>query len=103
MQFIVIGKDGTDDGALDRRMAARDAHLKQLTESLANGNQLIGAAMMNDEGKMNGSVMIMDFPDRAALDEWLKREPYVSGKVWESVEIIPCKVPDTFAHCFPKK
>ena len=103
MQFIVIGKDGNDEGALDRRMAARDAHLKQLAESLANGNQLIGAAMMNDEGKMNGSVMIMDFPDREALDEWLSREPYVSGKVWESVEVIPCKVPDTFAHCFPKK
>lgn len=102
MQFIVIGKDGTDDGALDRRMAARDAHLKVCADSVASGNQLIGCAMMDDNGKMTGSVMVMDFPDRAALDEWLKREPYVSGKVWESVEVIPCKVPDTFAHCFPK-
>ncbi len=84
-------------------MAARDAHLKTCADSVASGNQLIGAAMMNDEGKMYGSVMVMDFPDRAALDEWLKREPYISGKVWESVEVIPCKVPDTFAHCFPKK
>lgn len=102
-QFIVIGHDGTDEGALDRRMAARDAHLKVCEDSVASGNQLIGAAMMNEAGKMNGSVMIMDFPDRAALDEWLAREPYVSGKVWERVEVIPCKVPDTFAHCFPKK
>lgn len=103
MQFIVIGKDGTDEGALDRRMAARDAHLKTCAESVASGNQLIGAAMTDAHGKMTGSVMIMDFPDRTALDEWLQREPYVAGKVWDSVEVIPCKVPDTFAHCFPKK
>lgn len=103
MQFIVIGHDGKDEQALSRRLAARDAHLKVCAESVASGNQLIGAAMMDDQGTMNGSVMIMDFPDRAALDAWLAREPYVSGKVWEKVEVIPCKVPDTFAHCFPKK
>ena len=102
-QFIVIGYDGKDDGALERRMAARDAHLKVCAESVASGNQLIGAAMMDENGKMNGSTMVMDFPDRAALDEWLKREPYVAGKVWDRIEVIPCKVPDTFAHCFPKK
>lgn len=102
-QFIVIGRDGKDEGAMDRRLAARAAHLQTCADSVASGNQLIGAAMMDDAGGMNGSVMIMNFPDRAALDEWLKREPYVSGKVWESVDVIPCKVPDTFAHCFPKK
>lgn len=102
-QFIVIGHDGTDDGALERRMAARDAHLKTCADSVASGNQLIGAAMMDADGKMNGSVMIMDFADRTALDEWLAREPYVAGKVWDKIEVIPCKVPDTFAHCFPKK
>lgn len=103
MQFIVIGHDGKDEGALERRMAARDAHLKVCAESVASGNQLIGAAMMDDAGKMNGSCMVMNFDSREQLDEWLKREPYVSGKVWERVEVIPCKVPDTFAHCFPKK
>lgn len=103
MQFIVIGHDGKDDDALNRRIAARDAHLKTCADSVASGNQLIGAAMMDETGKMNGSVMIMDFPDRAALDAWLAREPYISGKVWDQVDVIPCKVPDTFAHCFPKK
>lgn len=103
MQFIVIGRDGTDEGALERRMAARDAHLKVCADSVASGNQLIGAAMMDDAGKMNGSVMVMNFDSRADLDAWLAREPYVSGKVWDRVEVIPCKVPDTFAHCFPKK
>lgn len=103
MQFIVIGHDGKDEGALERRMAEREAHLKTCADSVASGNQLIGAAMMDEAGKMNGSVMIMDFPDRPALDEWLKREPYVAGKVWNRIEVIPCKVPDTFGHCFVKK
>ncbi|MFA5591833.1 MAG: YciI family protein [Micavibrio sp.] len=102
-QFIVIGRDGTDEGAPERRMAARDAHLQLCAQSVESGNQLIGAAMTDEAGKMNGSCMIMDFESRQALEEWLKREPYIAGKVWESVEIIPCKVPDTFAHCFPRK
>ncbi len=103
MQFLVIGTDGTDEGALDRRMANREAHLKGCADAVAKGEQLIGVAMLNDAGKMYGSAMVMDFPDRAALDEWLKREPYVAGKVWDKIEVIPCKVPDAFAHCFPKK
>jgi len=102
-QFIVMGYDGTDAGALDRRMAARDAHLKCCADSVSSGNQLIGAAMMDDTGKMNGSCMIMNFDTRAELDAWLAREPYIAGKVWERVEVIPCKVPDTFAHCFTGK
>ena len=102
-QFIVIGMDGKDEGALERRMAARDAHLKVCADSVQSGNQLIGAAMMDENGKMNGSCMIMNFDSRADLDEWLKREPYIAGKVWDKVEVIPCKVPDTFAHCFYKK
>lgn len=84
-------------------MAVRDAHLKVCADSVASGQQLIGAATMNDDGKMNGSVMVMNFDSREELDAWLAREPYVTGKVWERVEVIPCKVPDTFAHCFKKE
>lgn len=102
MQFIVMGYDGTDEGALARRMAAREDHLKVCADSVANGTQLIGAAMMDLNGKMNGSCMIMNFDTRAELDAWLKSEPYIAGKVWERVDVIECKVPDTFKHCFKK-
>lgn len=102
MQFIVMGYDGTDEGALARRMAAREDHLKVCADSVANGTQLIGAAMMDSNGKMNGSCMIMNFDTRAELDAWLKSEPYIAGKVWERVDVIECKVPDTFKHCFKK-
>jgi len=41
---------------------------------------------------MNGSIYIVDFLSRKELDKWLKVEPYVTGKVWEKIDIIPCKV-----------
>ena len=47
MQFLVLGHDGADAGALERRLAA---------------------------------------------------EPYVTGKVWERVEVRPCRVGPSFAR-----
>lgn len=96
MQFIVIGRDGKDPGAMDRRMAARPAHIALCDEMAAKGQQLMGFALVDDKGQMNGSAMIFDLPDRAALDEWLKREPYVTGKVWETVEVSECRVGPSF-------
>lgn len=95
-QFMVIGKDGTDDGAPARRAAARDAHIKMVEAAHARGEQLMGAAMLDDDGNMIGSVMTVDFPDRAALDAWLKVEPYIVQGVWQDVDVIPCKIPPVF-------
>jgi uncharacterized protein YciI len=100
MRFIVIGRDGTDAGALERRMAARDAHLKLGDEQKAKGNLLMAVAIQNDKGDMNGSVMLVDYASRAELDEWLKTEPYVTGKVWEKIEIVPGKVGPSFEKLF---
>ena len=30
------------------------------------------------------------------LDAWLAAEPYVTGKVWENIQIIPCKISPMF-------
>ena len=88
MQFIVIGRDGTDENALDRRMAAREAHLETAKVMHETGRWLYAAAILDDAGKMTGSMIVCDFESREALqEEWLDNEPYVKGKVWESVEI----------------
>lgn len=88
MQFIVIGRDGTDENALERRMAAREAHLETAKKMHESGNWLYAAAILNDEGKMAGSMIVCDFESREALDrEWLDNEAYVKGNVWETVEI----------------
>jgi uncharacterized protein YciI len=92
MQFIVTGHDGTDAGALDRRMAARDAHMALSEKMFREGNMLFGLALLDDKGKMRGSVMVCEFPDDEALDAWLRVEPYITGKVWEKVDIQECKL-----------
>lgn len=91
MQFLVIGKDGKDkNGGLP--MAVREAHLKLGDKMEASGERWYGSVILDDEGKMIGSMAVMDFPSEKELQEWLKREPYVIGKVWQKVEIYKCSV-----------
>ena len=97
MQFIVTGYDGKDDDALDRRMVARDAHLKIAKEMADNGKWLYAAAIINEKEQMTGSVIICEFDSKESLKkEWLDNEPYILGKVWEKVEIMRAQVPKLF-------
>ena len=97
MQFIVTGYDGKDDDALDRRMVARDAHLKVAKEMADNGKWLYAAAIINEKEQMAGPVIICEFDSKESLKkEWLDNEPYILGKVWEKVEIMRAQVPKLF-------
>ena len=83
MQFIVKAYDG--EGMLDKRMEVRPRHLEGMK---ALGRQVICAGGLLDEaGKMKGSVLVMEFPDRTALDEYLNNEPYVIEGVWQKIEV----------------
>ncbi|MFA6208889.1 MAG: YciI family protein [Candidatus Obscuribacterales bacterium] len=96
MQFIVTGLDGDDADALARRTAVREAHLEGVVELKKAGKILFGTAILDDSEKMIGSVMVVDFADRAELDLWLKAEPYVTGDVWRKIEVAPCRVAPMF-------
>jgi uncharacterized protein YciI len=87
MQFVVTAVDYTDPGALERRMAQRDAHLAGVKQLIAAGHFLSGGAILDDSGKMIGSSLHLEFADRSALEAQLQRDPYVSGKVWEHIDI----------------
>ena len=91
-QFVVIAYDGTDAAALDRRMAVRPAHLENVKPMVDAGQLKAGGAILDDAGKMIGSVTICNFPDRAALDHWLATDPYVTGNVWQKIEIKPFRL-----------
>ena len=85
MQFLIKAYDGPD--MLDKRMAVRPAHLEGMREL---GKQIVFAGgLLDDAGNMKGSAMVMDFPDRAALDAYLEKEPYVTAGVWETIDIEP--------------
>ncbi len=87
MQFLVTGKDGSDAEALDRRMAARPAHLAHSEEMHGKGKLLVGAAMLDENKKMIGSIIILNVDSRAEVDEYLGNEPYVSGNVWQEIHV----------------
>jgi uncharacterized protein YciI len=87
MQFLVVAYDGTDAEALERRLKVREAHLKSAQEMYDTGKWLYAAAILNDNGKMIGSMIVCEFPSRDELDQWLKEEPYVVGNVWQKIEV----------------
>ena len=97
MQFLVIGYDGTDEKAPERRMAAREAHLAGVTKMKEEGTAVFGVAILNEREQMIGSAMIVDMPTRADVDAWLKTEPYVTGDVWRKIEVLPARVPPMFS------
>jgi uncharacterized protein YciI len=92
MQFIVIGKDGKDEKATERRMAVREAHLKLGDEMEASGERWYGCVILDDNGKMIGSMAVMDFSSEKELHKWLDKEPYIVGKVWQTIEVHKCNV-----------
>ena len=92
MQFLLLGYDGTDAGALERRLKVREEHLKKINLLKRCGECLFGGAILDDEGKMIGSMIVYDFPDRQSLDERLKDEPYITAGVWEKIEIKPFRL-----------
>lgn len=83
MQYIIRAYDGPD--MLEMRMSVRPRHLKNMER--AKDHVICAGGLLDDEGKMKGSVLVMDFEDRASLDEYLGSEPYIMEKVWERVEI----------------
>jgi len=91
-QYLVTGYDYTDESAFDRRMNVRPHHIDNLKVLKEKGNYLMGGAMIGDEGKMIGSTMIMQFETEEELEAWKQGEPYITQKIWESVDIKPFKV-----------
>jgi len=92
MQYLLLAYDGTDPEALDRRMKVRQEHLEKNEVLKSNGEFLAGGAILDDTGKMIGSMIVYDFPDRIALDKMLKGEPYFTAGVWKKVEIKPFRM-----------
>jgi uncharacterized protein YciI len=91
-QWVVIAYDGTDAGALERRLAVRPAHLANIAPMVEAGALKAGGAILDEAGRMIGSVTIAEFADRAGLDAWLAGDPYVTGGVWQRIEVQPFRL-----------
>lgn len=92
MQFLLIAFDCTDPEALDRRMNARAEHLEKIAQVKKAGKFLFGGAILDDDGKMIGSMILYETADRDELDKLLIDEPYIYNKVWDRIEIRPFRL-----------
>lgn len=88
-QYLITAYDYTDAGALERRMQVRSSHLEGAHQLRQTGNLLFGGAILNDDGQMIGSMMVMQFESLETLNAWKEQEPYITRGVWEKVEIKP--------------
>ncbi|HRK94848.1 MAG TPA: YciI family protein [Rhodospirillales bacterium] len=84
MLFVVYCVDRPGLGQV--RLDNRPAHLAFLETHKAN---LVAAGpLQSDDGNsMVGSLLIMDFDDRAAVEAFAARDPYAAAGLFESVTI----------------
>ena len=64
---------------------------------------MYGAALWDDEGKMKGPAFFVDFENEEKLNEWPEKEPYVTGNVWQKIEIHKCNTSDPWQFNRPKE
>jgi uncharacterized protein YciI len=89
MLYVIHAYDHTDEAALGRRMAVRPAHFEGVAKLKEQGFYVLGGALLDPEGGMIGSMMLLDFPSEVELQEWLKIEPYANSEVWDKIDIKP--------------
>ncbi len=83
MQFMIKALD--DPNMLGKRMEVRSRHLEGMK---ALGKRIITAGgLLDEKGGMKGSLLVVEFENRAALDEYLAQEPYVMEGVWQDIEV----------------
>jgi len=93
-QFIIIAQDFKDSEALNRRLAARPAHMQRMKSEKAKSIFIVGGAKLNEAGNMFGSMLIVDLPNKEAVETWVAADPYITNEVWEQVEITPFRIAD---------
>lgn len=88
MLFIFLCTD--KPGSEPLRLANRAAHLAYL--NLHIDNLFAAGPTLSDDGAgMNGSLLVLDFPDRAAAEAFAAGDPYAKAGLFESVIIRPWK------------
>ena len=73
----------------EKRMALRARHLKNMAS--VNGKLICAGGLPDDEGRMKGSALVVNFASLDLPEEYLCTEPYTLGHVREEVEVEPVK------------
>ena len=78
------------ENSADRRAENREGHFEHLR---ANRDAIVmcGPLMNEDRTAPIGSLLVVDFEDRAAVEAFAAADPYKKGGVFKSVVIYPYK------------
>ena len=96
MWYAIVGTDVPD--SLEKRGAARPAHLARLQQLQAEGRMLLAgpfpAIDAEDPGSagFSGSLIVAEFPSLAEARAWADLDPYLAAGVYASVDVRPLKV-----------
>lgn len=95
MYYAIIGEDVED--SLKKRQSARPAHLQRLNDLKNQGRLLLAgpfpAIDSEDPGPagFSGSLIIAEFSDLEAAQQWADQDPYVDAGVYKHVAVKPYK------------
>ena len=93
MLYALIGDDAP--GSLDRRLAARPAHLERLKQLQAEGRLVLAgpcpAIDSPDPGPagFSGSLIVAEFASLAEAEAWMNADPYVTEGVFARTSVRP--------------
>jgi len=96
MWYAVVALDHPN--SLEKRVAARPAHLARLKALLDEGRlKLAGpfpAVDAEDPGEagFDGSMIVAQFDDLTAAKTWADADPYVAAGVYREVSVRPFRV-----------
>ena len=95
MLYVLVGQDVSD--SLDKRLAARPAHLERLHSLQQQGRLLLAGPFPaidgNDPGAagFTGSLIVAEFDTLADAQSWADADPYVAAGVYAAVSVKPFK------------
>ncbi len=93
MWYVIIGTDVPD--SLEKRLAARPAHLARLQALQDEGRLLLAgpfpAVDAVDPGPagFTGSLIVAEFPSLGDAQAWADADPYVAAGVYAGVSVKP--------------
>ncbi|MCA8880255.1 MAG: YciI family protein [Rhodobacteraceae bacterium] len=86
MYYVLLCRDRP--GALAIRKATRDSHLAYIRDT---GVVTEAGPLLDADGEMAGSLVVLDVPDRAAAEAWAASDPYAKADLFADVEILTWK------------
>ncbi|SME97102.1 hypothetical protein SAMN02982989_0354 [Xaviernesmea oryzae] len=74
-------------GHLNVRMEIRPTHVEHLNKLNAEGTLKFAGPFLDDEGKPNGSLVVVEAADMAAARAIAEADPYYLAGLFEKVEV----------------